>query len=116
MQPQPVRGILADHIDRRRQLVIGNGRSRRQLTDTGKCDRGLVGLGLALDFLGITDGRDQGLLAASIAEAQLRKNAGTAFGIYDMAVGVAAFIPQALLPARYGQLSDPAPLSASAVG
>lgn len=48
----------------------------------------LVGAG----FWGLQMAVTQGLLAASIADAAPERLRGTAFGIYDMAIGIAAFI------------------------
>lgn len=84
-------GILADHIDRRRQLVIGAAvlvAADLILASATEAWLALVGAG----FWGLQMAVTQGVLAASIADAAPERLRGTAFGIYDMAVGVAAFI------------------------
>lgn len=84
-------GILADHIDRRRQLMIGAAvlvSADLILANATEAWMTLVGAG----FWGLQMAVTQGLLAASIADAAPERLRGTAFGIYDMAVGIAAFI------------------------
>jgi predicted MFS family arabinose efflux permease len=83
-------GILADHLDRRIQLALGGivlvcadvilaGAQTIELTAMGAA---LWGLQLAIT---------QGLLAASIADASPDHLRGTAFGLYDLVLGLAAF-------------------------
>ena len=84
-------GILADHIDRRRQLVIGAAvlvAADLILANATEAWVAVVGAG----FWGLQMAVTQGLLAASIADAAPERLRGTAFGIYDMAVGAAAFV------------------------
>jgi MFS family permease len=84
-------GILADRIDRRLQLGIGaailvSADIVLALAQTGwmsVAGAGLWGLQMAVT---------QGLLSASVGDAAPRKLRGTAFGIYDLAVGVATFV------------------------
>jgi len=84
-------GILADHIDRRLQLMMGAGvlicadivlaiAGEAWLTGVGA---GLWGLQLAMT---------QGLLSASVADAAPETLRGTAFGIFDLAIGAASFV------------------------
>jgi MFS family permease len=87
-------GILADRFDRRLQLGIGAiilisadvvlaSASTVWLTALGA---GLWGL-----QLGVT----QGLLGATIADVAPDRLRGTAFGIYDIAIGVGTFVASA---------------------
>jgi MFS family permease len=83
-------GILADHIDRRLQLGIGAGilvgadivLAVAQVGWMSAAGAGLWGLQMAVT---------QGLLLASVGDAAPKELRGTAFGIYDLAVGVATF-------------------------
>ncbi len=84
-------GILADHIDRRLQLVIGAAvlvAADLTLANATAAWVAVVGAGCWGLQMAVT----QGLLAASVADAAPERLRGTAFGIYDMAVGAAAFI------------------------
>jgi MFS family permease len=87
-------GILADHLDRRFQLGIGTvilfsadailaNASNVWLTALGAA---LWGLQLAVT---------QGLLGATVADAAPERLRGTAFGIYDVAIGIGTFIASA---------------------
>ncbi len=84
-------GILADHMDRRLQLGIGAGilvgadivLAVAQVGWMSVAGAGLWGLQMAVT---------QGLLLASVGDAAPRELRGTAFGIYDLAVGVATFV------------------------
>ena len=84
-------GILADHMDRRLQLGIGAGilvgadvvLAVAQVGWMSVAGAGLWGLQMAVT---------QGLLLASVGDAAPKELRGTAFGIYDLAVGVATFV------------------------
>jgi MFS family permease len=87
-------GMLADHMDRRLQLAIGAvilicadivlaGASTVWLTALGAA---LWGLQLAVT---------QGLLGATVADAAPGRLRGTAFGIYDVAIGAGTFVASA---------------------
>ena len=87
-------GILADHISRRLQLGIGAivliG------ADVVLATANTIwwtALGAAL--WGLQLGVTQGLLGATIADAAIDRLRGTAFGIYDVAIGVTAFAASA---------------------
>jgi MFS family permease len=83
-------GILADHIDRRLQLALGTViliGGDIVLASAGNI--GLTALGAAL--WGLQLGSTQGLLGAAVADAAPDRLRGTAFGIYDLAMGIAAF-------------------------
>jgi MFS family permease len=84
-------GVLADHMDRRLQLGIGAAI--------------LVGADIILAFAqvgwisvvgaalwGLQMAVTQGLLLASVGDAAPRELRGTAFGIYDLAVGLATLV------------------------
>jgi MFS family permease len=84
-------GVLADHMDRRLQLGIGAAI--------------LVGADIVLAFAqvgwisvvgaalwGLQMAVTQGLLLASVGDAAPRELRGTAFGIYDLAVGLATLV------------------------
>jgi MFS family permease len=84
-------GILADHINRRLQLGIGAA----VLIGAGVVLAGATtvwtaALGAAL--WGLQMGVTQGLLAATVADAAPDRLRGTAFGIYEVAIGIATFV------------------------
>jgi len=84
-------GILADRIDRRRQLALGTViliGADLVLAHAGTVWLTIVGAAL----WGLQFGATQGLLGASIADAAPERLRGTAFGIYDIAIGVATFL------------------------
>lgn len=87
-------GILADHLDRRLQLGIGTViliGADVVLANAGTV--WLTALGAAL--WGLQLGVTQGLLGATVADAAPDRQRGTAFGIYDVAIGVGTFIASA---------------------
>jgi MFS family permease len=87
-------GILADHIDRRLQLAIGAAiliGAEVFLASAGSV--WMTAIGAAL--WGLQLGATQGLLGAAIADAAPDHLRGTAFGIYDVAIGIANFISSA---------------------
>lgn len=84
-------GILADRLDRGLQLMMGavvlmgadvvlSAATNSWLVGTGAC---LWGLQMAIT---------QGLLSASVADAAPVTLRGTAFGIYDVCVGLSTFV------------------------
>jgi predicted MFS family arabinose efflux permease len=84
-------GVLADHIDHGRQLMIGAAvlvAADLILANATEAWMAVVGAG----FWGLQLAVTQGVLAASIADAAPERLRGTVFGIYDMAVGDAAFM------------------------
>jgi MFS family permease len=83
-------GILADHIDRRFQLMLGAG--VLIIADLLLASATVVWLAMAGALLwGLQLAVTQGLLGASVADAAPVAQRGTAFGIYDLAIGVATF-------------------------
>jgi MFS family permease len=87
-------GMLADRIDRRRQLAIGTIiLIAADLVLFVAGDIWLTVLGAAL--WGLQLGTTQGLLGAAIADAAPERVRGFAFGIYDFAIGVATFVASA---------------------
>jgi predicted MFS family arabinose efflux permease len=83
-------GLLADYMDRRLQLGLGALlliTAHVVLASAATVE--MAGLGAAL--WGLQLAVTQGLLAASIADAAPDHLRGTAFGIYDLATGVATF-------------------------
>jgi len=80
-------GALADHFDRRSQLAIGAliliG-AGVVLTNASSIWMTALGVGLWGLQMGVT----QGLLSAAVADAAPDGMRGTAFGIYDFAVGL----------------------------
>jgi MFS family permease len=87
-------GVLADRIDRRVQLAIGTivliaADLVLVMADTVW----LTALGVAL--WGLQMGMTQGLLSAAVADAAPDHLRGTAFAIYDVAVGAATFLASA---------------------
>jgi MFS family permease len=87
-------GILADHLDRRVQLGLGIiiliG---ADVVLANASTVWLTALGAAL--WGLQLGVTQGLLGATIADVAPDRLRGTAFGIYDVAIGVGTFIASA---------------------
>ncbi len=84
-------GVLADHFDRRIQLGMGAMiLIGADLVLAGASTIWLTALGAAL--WGLQLGVTQGLLGAIIADAAPDHLRGTAFGIYDVAIGVATFV------------------------
>jgi MFS family permease len=87
-------GILADHLDRRLQLGIGLViLVGADVVLASASTIWLTALGAAL--WGLQLGVTQGLLGATIADVAPAHLRGTAFGIYDFAVGVGAFVASA---------------------
>jgi MFS family permease len=83
-------GILADRIDRRLQLAIGTAvLVAADLVLAGAGSVWLTVLGAAL--WGLQLGITLGLLGAAIADIAPAHLRGTAFGIYDVAIGVGTF-------------------------
>jgi MFS family permease len=83
-------GILADHMDRRLQLGIGAAILVGADIVLAVAQVGWLSIaGAAL--WGLQMAVTQGLLLASVGDAAPRELRGTAFGIYDLAVGVATF-------------------------
>ncbi len=99
-------GVLADHIDHRRQLVMGAAvlvAADLILANATEAWMAVVGAGF------------WGLQLAVTLPMQLRKGCGVQFSVSTIWLSVMRPSWQALRSAHYGQLSDPAPLSASAV-
>jgi MFS family permease len=87
-------GILADRISRRLQLGIGAViLIGADIVLAAANSIWLTALGAAL--WGLHLGITQGLLGATIADAATDRLRGTAFGIYDVAIGVTAFAASA---------------------
>ena len=84
-------GVLADRTDRRLQLVLGAGvLICADLVLAGASAFWMAALGAAL--WGLQMAITQGLLSASVADAAPEALRGTAFGIYELAVGLATFV------------------------
>jgi MFS family permease len=87
-------GIFADRVDRRLQLGIGAAiLVGTDLTLAAAATIWQTGLGAAL--WGLQLGVTQGLLGAAVADAAPDDARATAFGTYDIAVGIATFIASA---------------------
>ena len=87
-------GILADQIDRRVQLAIGTViLIGADLVLASATNVSVVVVGAAL--WGLQMGVTQGLLAASIADAAPDHLRGTAFGVYELAIGITTFVASA---------------------
>jgi MFS family permease len=87
-------GILADHLDRRLQLGIGTVILVGSNVVLGSASSTwMTVLGAAL--WGLQLGVTQGLLGATIADVAPDRLRGTAFGIYDVAIGVGTFVASA---------------------
>ena len=87
-------GVLADRFDRRLQLGIGSVLLvAADLVLAGADNLWLTALGAAL--WGLQMGVTQGLLSAAVADAAPEHLRGTAFGIYELAIGIATFFASA---------------------
>jgi MFS family permease len=87
-------GVLADHVDRRLQLGIGSiVLICADLVLAGATSIWMTASGAAL--WGLQMGVTQGLLSAAVADAAPERLRGTAFGILDLAVGLATFTASA---------------------
>ena len=87
-------GILADRLDRRLQLGIGTViLVGADVVFASASSTWLTVLGAAL--WGLQLGVTQGLLGATIADVAPDRLRGTAFGIYDVAIGVGTFVASA---------------------
>ena len=87
-------GILADHLDRRLQLGIGTAvLISADVVLANANTVWLTALGAAL--WGLQLGVTQGLLGATIADIAPGRLRGTAFGVYDVAIGVGTFVASA---------------------
>ena len=93
-------GILADRFDRRLQLGIGAiiliG---ADVVLASASTVWLTALGAAL--WGLQLGVTQGLLGATIADVAPDRLRGTAFGIYDVAIGIGTFVASAAVGALW---------------
>ena len=87
-------GVLADRIDRHLQLGIGAViLIGADLALASASTIWMAALGAAL--WGLQMGITQGLLSAAVADAAPERLRGTAFGIFDLAVGLATFTASA---------------------
>jgi predicted MFS family arabinose efflux permease len=87
-------GMLADRIDRRYQLAIGAFLLVcAHLTMASATTVAQTAIGAAL--WGLQLGATQGLLGAAIADAAPGRLRGTAFGVFEVAVGIATFAASA---------------------
>jgi MFS family permease len=84
-------GILSDRVDRRVQLGIGALVLICASTTLAAADT-LVMTVVGAALWGLQLAVTQGLLSASVADAAPEHLRGTAFGIYELAVGVATFV------------------------
>jgi MFS family permease len=103
-------GILADHLSRRLQLGIGA--IILIAADVVLAVAGTVwwtALGAAL--WGLQLGITQGLLGAAIADAAAHRLRATAFGIYDVAIGVTALAASAGAGALWTAAGSAAPFA-----
>lgn len=93
-------GVLADQMNRRLQLGIGAAVLIGADIVLATADAGwMVAIGAGL--WGLQLAVTQGLLSASVADAAPPKLRGTAFGIYDLSVGLATFIASAVAGALW---------------
>ena len=87
-------GILADRLDRRLQLGIGTViLVGSDVVLASASSTWVTVLGAAL--WGLQLGVTQGLLGATIADVAPDRLRGTAFGIYDVAIGIGTFVASA---------------------
>jgi MFS family permease len=87
-------GVLADGVNRHRQLGIGAViLVAADLVLAGASTTWMTALGAAL--WGLQMGITQGLLSAAVADAAPVRLRGTAFGLLDLAVGLATFTASA---------------------
>ena len=87
-------GILADRIDRHLQLALGAAiLIGADVVLASASTIWTAGLGAAL--WGLQMGVTQGLLSAAVADAAPERLRGTAFGLFDLVVGLATFTASA---------------------
>jgi MFS family permease len=87
-------GVLADRVSRHLQLGIGAVvLVAADLALAGASTIWMTALGAAL--WGLQMGITQGLLSAAVADGAPERLRGTAFGIFDLAVGAATFTASA---------------------
>jgi MFS family permease len=87
-------GVLADHVPPRLQLAIGVAiLICADVVLASASTLWVTALGAA--FWGLHLGMTQGLLGATVADAASDRLRGTAFGMYDVAIGVATFAASA---------------------
>ena len=87
-------GMLADRIDRRYQLAVGAFiLIGAHVTMASATTVAQTAIGAAL--WGLQLGATQGLLGAAVADAAPGRLRGTAFGVFDVAVGIATFAASA---------------------
>ena len=87
-------GVLADRMNRRIQLAIGAAvLVAADIALAGANETWTVSLGAAL--WGLQMAVTQGLLSASVADAAPEHLRGTAFGVYELAVGLATLAASA---------------------
>jgi MFS family permease len=87
-------GVLADHVPRRLQLAVGAAiLIGADFVLASASSFWATALGAAL--WGLQLGITQGLLGATVADAASDRLRGTAFGIYDVAIGVTTFAASA---------------------
>jgi MFS family permease len=87
-------GVLADRVSR--QLQLGIGAVILVAADLALAAAGSVWMtALGAGLWGLQMGVTQGLLSAAIADAAPERLRGTAFGIFDLAVGAATFAASA---------------------
>ena len=93
-------GILADRLDRRLQLGLGVAiLIGADVVLAGAATFWLTALGAAL--WGLQMGVTQGLLSATVADTAPDHLRGTAFGIFEVAIGVGTFIASAAVGALW---------------
>jgi MFS family permease len=84
-------GVLADHLDRR--LLLGAGIAVLVAAHVVLASSATIWLTAAGAVLwGLQFGITQGLLGATVADTANDRLRGTAFGVFDVAVGVATFV------------------------
>lgn len=84
-------GILADRMDRSRQLAFGSAVlvAADLVLAIGST---LWSMALGSALWGLQSGVTQGLLSASVADGAPARLRGTAFGTYELVVGIATFL------------------------
>lgn len=104
-------GVLSDRIGRKRLLVVGLGVlliADAVLALNATVPGVLVGVALWGLHMGLT----QGVLATLVADAAPTRLRGTAFGIFNLAVGVGLLIASVLAGVLWSRLGAPATFAA----
>lgn len=104
-------GVLSDRIGRKRLLVVGLG-VLLAADAVLALNATVVGVLLGVALWGLHMGLTQGVLATLVADAAPSNLRGTAFGIFNLAIGVGLLVASVLAGALWTGLGAPATFAA----